>query len=122
MVKTKGLYHLHLHVADLDRSLRFYTQVFGMKELFRDGPSMVFLQTPGSNDLLTLNGDADQARKAGVSAGVDHFGFDLAEGQGLEDAIAEVEKHGGKLLRRNAPTEYRKYAYLSDPDGYTIEL
>jgi len=121
MVKTKGLYHLHLHVADLDRSLRFYTQVFGMKELFRDGPSMVFLQTPGSNDLLTLNGDADQARKAGVSAGVDHFGFDLAEGQGLEDAIAEVEKHGGKLLRRSGPTG-RQYAYLHDPDGYTIEL
>jgi catechol 2,3-dioxygenase-like lactoylglutathione lyase family enzyme len=122
MVKTKGLYHLHLHVADLERSLRFYTQVFGMKELFRDGPSMVFLQTPGSNDLLTLNGDPDQARQPGVAAGIDHFGFDLAEGQSLDEAIAEVEKHGGRLLRRNGPAEWRKYAYLSDPDGYTIEL
>jgi catechol 2,3-dioxygenase-like lactoylglutathione lyase family enzyme len=122
MVKTNGLYHLHLHVADLERSLRFYTQVFGMKELFRDGPSMVFLQTPGSNDLLTLNGDPSHARSSGVAAGVDHFGFQLAEGQSLEDAIAEVERHGGKLIRRNAPDEWRKYAYLADPDGYTIEL
>ena len=121
MVKTKGLYHLHLHVADLDRSLRFYTQVFGMKELFRDGPSMVFLQTPGSNDLLTLNGDPSESRKAGVPAGVDHFGFELAEGQSLDDAIAQVEKAGGKLLRRSGPTG-RQYAYLTDPDGYTIEL
>ena len=121
MVKTKGLYHLHLHVANLDRSLRFYTQVFGMKELFRDGPDMVFLQTPGSRDLLTLNGDPTESRRAGVAAGVDHFGFDLAEGQSLDEAIAEVERHGGKLIRRSGPTG-RQYAYLSDPDGYTIEL
>jgi catechol 2,3-dioxygenase-like lactoylglutathione lyase family enzyme len=121
MVKTKGLYHLHLHVADLDRSLRFYTQAFGMKELFRDGPSMVFLQTPGSNDLLTLNGDPAEARKAGAAAGIDHFGFELSEGQTLDDAIAQVEKAGGTLLRRSGPTG-RQYAYLSDPDGYTIEI
>lgn len=121
MVKTKGLYHLHLQVADLDRSLRFYTQVFGMKELFRDGPHMVFLQTPGARDLLTLNVEPAEARKAGVPAGIDHFGFELAEGQTLDDALAVVEKHGGKLLRRSGPTG-RQYAYFTDPDGYTIEI
>jgi catechol 2,3-dioxygenase-like lactoylglutathione lyase family enzyme len=121
MVKTKGLYHLHLQVADLERSLRFYREVFGMRELFRDGPDMVFLQTPGSNDLLTLNANPDESRQAGVAAGIDHFGFDLAEGQSLDAAIAEIEKHGGKLLRRSGPTG-RQYAYLHDPDGYTIEL
>jgi catechol 2,3-dioxygenase-like lactoylglutathione lyase family enzyme len=122
MVKTKGLYHLHLHVADLERSLRFYQQAFGMKELFRDGPSMVFLQTPGSSDLLTLNADPDEARKAGQPAGIDHFGFELAPGESLDAAIAAVEKAGGKLIRRNGPDEWRQYAYFHDPDGYTIEL
>ena len=121
MVKTKGLYHLHLHVADLERSLRFYSEAFGMKELFRDGPDMVFLQTPGSGDLLTLNADPTEARKAGQPAGVDHFGFNLAPGQSLDDAIAQIEQAGGKLLRRSGPTG-RQYAYLSDPDGYTIEI
>ena len=121
MIKTSGLYHLHLHVADLERSLRFYTGAFGMKELFRDGPMMVFLQTPGSRDLLTLNGDPSESRKAGQPAGVDHFGFDLAADQTLDDAITQIEKHGGKLIRRSGPTG-RQYAYLSDPDGYTIEI
>ncbi|HKC51669.1 MAG TPA: VOC family protein [Myxococcota bacterium] len=122
MIRTAGLYHLHLHVADLERSLRFYTEVFGMRELFRDGPQMVFLQTPGSKDLLTLNGDASLARNAGASAGVDHFGFQLAPDANLDEAIAEVEKAGGKLLRRSGPDDGRRYAYVSDPDGYTIEL
>ena len=42
MVKTEGLYHIHLVVRDLDRSLAFYRGVFGMQEMFRDGPKMVF--------------------------------------------------------------------------------
>lgn len=122
MIRSAGLYHLHLHVADLERSLRFYTEVFGMRELFRDGPLMVFLQTPGSKDLLTLNGDAALARTAGAAAGVDHFGFQLAPGESLDQAIAEVEKAGGKLLRRGEHAPGHGYAYVTDPDGYTIEL
>jgi len=121
MIRTAGLYHLHLLVADLDRSLRFYTQAFGMKELFRDGPTMVFLQSPGSEDLLTLNCDPSESRKVGAPAGIDHFGFRLAPGQSMDEAISEIEKHGGKLLRRSGP-DGRQYAYLSDPDGYTIEI
>ena len=122
MIKTRGLYHLHLVVADLERSLRFYQGAFGMKELFRDGPHMVFLQTPGGSDLITLNGDPALAAQAGKGAGIEHFGFDLSEGQSLDAAIADIEKAGGKLIRRNGPSDEREYAYLSDPDGYTIEL
>lgn len=48
MIKTEGLTHIHLMVRNLDRSLRSYKDVFGMKELFRDGEAMVFLNTPGS--------------------------------------------------------------------------
>jgi len=122
MIKTRGLYHLHLVVADLDRSLRFYQSAFGMKELFRDGPHMVFLQTPGGSDLITLNGDPALKPSAGPGGGIEHFGFALAQGQTLEAAIADVEKAGGNLIRRNGPNEGREYAYLTDPDGYTIEL
>ena len=57
MIKTEGLTHIHLMVRTLERSLRFYQDVFGMKELFRDGPAMVFLNTPGSRDSITLNED-----------------------------------------------------------------
>ena len=39
MIKTEGLTHIQLVVSDLDRSLRFYEQVFGMEEMFRDGPT-----------------------------------------------------------------------------------
>jgi catechol 2,3-dioxygenase-like lactoylglutathione lyase family enzyme len=122
MVRTQGLTHIHLVVRDLERSLRFYQGVFGMEERFRDGPKMVFLNTPGSGDLVTLNEDPAQARLAGVHGGVAHFGFRLRDGADLQAAIAEVEKAGGKLIERGVHGGSVPFAYVEDPDGYVIEL
>ena len=122
MLKTEGLYHIHLIVRDLDRSLRFYETVFGLEEQFRAGPRMVFLSTPGSQDLITLNGDPAEAELAGVNGGVGHFGFKLAEGSDLDAAIAEVEAAGGKLVERGEHAPGHPFAYVTDPDGYLIEL
>ncbi|HZR80068.1 MAG TPA: VOC family protein [Candidatus Binatia bacterium] len=122
MVRTHGLTHIHLVVRDLGRSLRFYQQVFGMRELFRDGPTMVFLNTPGSRDLITLNEDPEQSGVAGVHAGVGHFGFRLNDDADIDAAIAEVESAGGKLIRRGEHGPGQPFAYVEDPDGYVIEL
>jgi len=122
MIRTQGLTHIHLVVRDLERSLRFYCSVFGMVERFRDGPTMVFLNTPGSQDLITLNEDPAEARLAGVNGGVAHFGFRLARPGDLDAAIAEVEGAGGRLIRRGEHAPGVAFAYVADPDGYVIEL
>lgn len=122
MVKTQGLTHIHLVVRDLERSLRFYGDVFGMEERFRDGPHMVFLNTPGSNDLITLNQNRQEVHLAGSSGGVGHFGFRLASPADLDAAIIEVERAGGKLLSRGKHGSGAPFAYVADPDGYVIEL
>ncbi len=122
MIQTQGLTHIHLVVRDLERSLRFYQDVFGMEERFRDGPKMVFLNTPGSQDLITLNEDPAEAELAGVNGGVAHFGFRLAKSAALDTAIAEVEAAGGKLIRRGEHAPGVPFAYVEDPDGYAIEL
>ena len=122
MIRTQGLTHIHLVVRDLERSLRFYKNVFGMEERFRDGPKMVFLNTPGSQDLITLNEDPAQAQVAGVNAGVAHFGFRLLQSADLAAAIGMVEAAGGKLIRRGEHAPGKTFAYIEDPDGYVIEL
>lgn len=122
MVRTQGLTHIHLVVRDLERSLRFYKSVFGMQERFRDGPKMVFLNTPGSKDLVTLNEDPAEARLAGVNGGVAHFGFRRADSVDLAAAIEEIEAAGGRLIRRGEHGSGVPFAYVQDPDGYVIEL
>jgi catechol 2,3-dioxygenase-like lactoylglutathione lyase family enzyme len=122
MVKTQGLTHIHLVVRDLERSLRFYRDVFGMEERFRDGPHMVFLNTPGSKDLITLNQDPQEAYLSGSRGGIAHFGFRLANASDLDTAVSEVERAGGKLLSRGKHPSGALFAYVADPDGYIIEL
>ncbi len=122
MIRTQGLYHIQLVVRDLDRSIQFYQSVFGMAELFRAGPKMVFLSTPGSQDLITLHEDAAQLDLAGENGGVVHFGFKLADGADLDDAIAQVEAAGGRLAERGEHAPGAPFAYVEDLDGYLIEL
>jgi lactoylglutathione lyase len=119
-IRTQGLTHIHLVVADLDRSLRFYQEAFGMEEQFRDGPNMVFLRTPGSADSITLNEQPGDPRIG--AGGVDHLGFRRADGQDLDDAIAQIEAAGGSLVERGEHAPGVEFAYVADPDGYRIEL
>ena len=121
MIKTLGLTHIHLVVKDLRRSLDFYKTVFGMEEKFWAGDSLVFLNTPGSRDLIALH-QASGKEPAGSSGGILHFGFQLENRAELEDAIAQVEVAGGVLKKRGEFTPGMPFAYVSDPDGYEIEL
>lgn len=119
MIETEGLTHIHLRVKDIDASLAFYQQVFGMQEKFRDG-ELVFLNTPGSKDTITLNPHDEGL--AGKSGGVEHFGFRLKPGVSHAEAIEAVEAAGGHLIRRGEHAPGVPYAYIADPDGYVIEL
>ena len=83
---------------------------------------MVFLTTPGSQDLITLNEDPADAHLAGSVGGIAHFGFRLANPSDLDVAIAEVERSGGKVLSRGEHAPGVRFAYIADPDGYVIEL
>ena len=122
MITTRGLYHLHLVVRDLERAVRFYEDVFGMQEQFRAGPNMVFLSTPGSQDLITLNQDPAEAQRAGDNGGIGHFGFRLSDASQLDTAVDAVRRGGGSLVSRGEHAPGVPYAYVRDPDGYVIEL
>lgn len=120
MIKTEGLTHIHLAVANMDRSLAFYTTAFGMQEQFRDG-DLIFLNTPGSKDLITLR-PAREDEPVGSGGGVDHIGFRRQPGQDLDAAITEVVEAGGSLVKRGEHRPGLPFAYVADPDGYVIEI
>jgi catechol 2,3-dioxygenase len=121
MIKTCGVTHIHLVVKDIQRSLDFYQKVFGMEVKFWAGDSLVFLNTPGSKDLITLH-QSEGDEPTGTSGGILHFGFELKNRAELENAISEVVAAGGSLKKRGEFTPGMPFAYVSDPDGYEIEL
>ena len=117
-IKTFGLTHLNLAVADPERSLRFYGEVFGVKEYYRDDTS-IQVQGPGPHDVLAFERDPESAGKLG---GIAHFGFRLTKPADIDAAVEAVQRAGGKLLRRGEFAPGFPFAYVHDPDGYEIEI
>jgi catechol 2,3-dioxygenase-like lactoylglutathione lyase family enzyme len=118
MVKTFGLSHIALAVRNVERSLGFYQQLFGVEVLFRDAAT-IQVTTPGSHDVIAFEQDPAQA---GKSAGIAHFGFRLTSPDDIDLAVAEAERAGGKILRRGEFSPGFPYVYVEDPDGYEIEI
>jgi len=118
MIRSHGLNHIQLNVRNLARSVAFYEKAFGLKVKFRIGRRMAFLQSPGADDLITLNKRASDESVG--NGGVAHFGF--AMDAPIEKCITQVTRAGGKLIDRGEHAPGVGYAYISDPDGYVIEL
>ena len=118
MIRTHGLTHLALKVADPERSLRFYRSVFGVEQYFRDANS-IQVKGPGPFDVIAFEGATSGV---GVPGGIAHFGFRLTTPSDIDAAVAESLAAGGRLLRRGEFAPGLPFAYIADPDGYEIEI
>ena len=120
MIASHGLNHINLNVSDIQRSVKFYQEAFGLEVKFWEGRRMVFLGSPGAHDLITLC-QVDKSEPVGAG-GVSHFGFALGRKGQLDESVAQIERAGGKLLSRGEHAPGVPYAYFADPDGYVIEI
>lgn len=118
MVKTYGLTHVALAVRDAERAARFYIDVFGAEVVYR-GAGFVQLQTPGSRDVFVLE---ENAAEAGRRGGAMHFGFRLTDPADIDLAVEDVERAGGKILRRGDFIPGEPYLFAEDLDGYELEI
>ena len=110
MINTHGLTHISLAVKDPDRSLKFYQQVFGVNEHYRDEDS-IQVQGPGPHDVIAFERDT---RAAGKPGGIIHFGFRLTCPKDIEKAVKEVKGAGGKILRRGEFAPGFPFVYVAD--------
>jgi lactoylglutathione lyase len=119
--------HTMLRVGDLDRSVRFYTEVLGMKCLRTT-------DRPDQKYSLAFVGYDDETRTAVLELtynyGVDKYDLGNAYGHvalAVSDAAKaceEVKRRGGKVTREAGPVKggTTVIAFVEDPDGYKIEL
>jgi len=115
--------HVHLKVADIERSLAFYCGVLGFELMQRLGSEAAFVSAGGYHHHIGLNtwesrGGAPPARG---TTGLYHFAILYSGRPALADALK-------RLTDANYPLDgasdhgVSEALYLRDPDGNGIEL
>jgi len=119
--------HTMLRVGDLDRSVKFYTNVLGMKELRRK-------DYPDGEFTLAFIGYGDESEHTAIELtynwGVESYDLGSAYGHiaievpDVYKACEKMRHAGGKVIRDAGPMNAGTtiIAFLEDPDGYQIEL
>jgi catechol 2,3-dioxygenase len=115
--------HVHLKVADLDRSLAFYQGVLGFEVTQRYGKNAVFLSAGGYHHHIGLNTweSKDGEPPPPSCTGLYHVAILYPTRGDLADALKRLMRAGIRL-QGAADHGVSEAIYLSDPDGNGLEL
>lgn len=121
------LLHTMLRVGDLQRSIDFYTKVMGM-QLLRT------TDRPDQKYSLAFVGYGDETRNSVLELTFNYgvTSYNLGDAYGhiavavadASDACEKIRSNGGKVTREAGPVKggTTVIAFVTDPDGYKIEL
>ena len=115
--------HVHLKVADLERSIAFYRDVLGFEVTQRMGDSAAFLSAGGYHHHLGLNTWESRGGSAppSGSTGLYHAAFLYPTRAALADALLRL-LDAGIDLDGASDHGVSEALYLRDPDGNGLEL
>jgi len=123
-MKARYLGHVVFYVKDLRRSLAFYRDLLGFKEIGRifDGAAAALTSGRTHHELLLIEVGEAPAPPSGRRLGLYHIGIKIGESlEELRAAKKELEQAGVPISGMSDHTVSQSL-YLHDPDGNEVEL
>jgi glyoxylase I family protein len=114
MIQVNGIDHIVLHVQDVQRAKKFYTELLGLT-VYRENDRQVFLHA-GQQGVALFKKQGDAPLTTGND--LNHLALNVAAGT-YEALKGELEKNGVAVSGR--PGEDR-CIYFQDPDGHRLQL
>jgi lactoylglutathione lyase len=118
----KKLLHTRYRVSDLEKTVSFYKDVLGLKELRRHtsgrGSQLVFLKAPESEEEIEIC-KFDQSGPVVVGPDLTHLAFEVDD---LEKFARESAAKGYPLSDGPHESSGGKIAFIDAPEGYEVEL
>ena len=112
--------HAHLKVRDLERSLRFYQDVFGLKLRERLG-GFAFLSGTDMHHEIALQEVGPDARLPGrYDVGLFHVAFEVPDREALRVRYEYLREQGVPVIAVDHRISLA--IYFSDPDGNGLEI
>ena len=119
------LEHACIRVMDLDKSVDFYKKALSLEELKRrDYPdykfTLVYLSDENRNFEIELTYNYDTEKPYEMGNGFSHFALTVSD---LEESYEFHINMGLETTDlKGLPGEKPKYYFITDPDGYKIEI
>ena len=114
VIQANGINHVVLHVSDVPRAKKFYTELLGMT-VAHESPGHLFLNC-GSQQVALFAKRGGAPLETGND--LNHLALDIESGT-YEAIKAELEKNGVGVSGR--PGDPR-CVYFNDPDGHRLQL
>jgi len=116
--------HVAFKVADAERSERWYADAFGAKKIYHveaqgERPELMFLEFANGQCIELFPGGKNMLASPPDPIGYIHFCLVL---DNLEQAIEHLANMNIKLDRKFIGRAKQRIAFVSDPDGNSIEL
>ena len=119
---VKKLLHTRYRVTDLEKTVSFYKDVLGLKELRRHtsgrGSQLVFLKAPESDEEIEIC-KFDESGPVVIGPDLTHLAFEVDD---LEKFTKEATAKGYPLSDGPHAAGSGKIAFIDAPEGYEIEL
>ena len=122
-MRVQSLGHVVLKVRDLNRSVPFYRDILGLKEVAKAGEKMVFFSfVDNHHDVALVETDQEALRAEENSPGLHHVAFKVG------DSLDELQEAKNWLISKGIePYQTRDHVatqsvYFHDPDGNQIEI